>query len=58
MMGQDELNETPRGRFMQVVQAELDKFERHETEFLRSDREERAARLPALVHAGEKTLPH
>jgi hypothetical protein len=58
MMGQNELDETPRGRFMQTVQTELDKFERHETEFLRSDRKERAAKLPALAHAGEETLPH
>ena len=57
-MGQSELDETPRGRFMQAVQTELEKFERKETEFLKNDRKERAARLTALTKRDGSILPH
>ena len=36
---------TPRERFMQAAQKEMAKFERHESEFRKKDREERAAEL-------------
>jgi hypothetical protein len=57
-MGQNELDETPRGRFMQAVQTELEKFERKETEFLKNDRKERAARLGVLTKPDGGVLPH
>jgi hypothetical protein len=57
-MGQNELDETPRGRFMQAVQTELEKFERKETEFLKNDRKERAARLGVLTKRDGGVLPH
>jgi hypothetical protein len=58
MMGQSEIDETSRGRFMQAVQTELEKFERKETEFLKNDRKERAARLAVLSKADGDILPH
>jgi hypothetical protein len=58
MMAQSEIDETSRGRFMQAVQTELEKFERRENEFQKSEREERAARLAVLVKAGGGVLPH
>ena len=36
---------TPRDRFLQAAEKELVAFERREREFLKRDREERAARL-------------
>jgi hypothetical protein len=57
MMGQSDIRETARGRFMQAVQTELEKFERQENAFLRSDREERAAELAALTQH-RAALPH
>jgi hypothetical protein len=58
MMGQGESSETSHGRFMQVVRAELEKFERTENEFLKNDRDERAARLAVLTASGGDILAH
>ena len=57
-MGQSESGGTARGRFMQAVQTELEKFERQENEFLRNDRRERAARLAALAPDDRDNLIH
>ncbi len=57
-MGQSESGETARGRFMQAVQTELEKFERQENAFLRSDRKERAARLAVLFEDDRDILSH
>ena len=53
-----ESGETARGRFMQAVQTELEKFERQENAFLRNDRRERAARLAVLVEDDRDILSH
>jgi hypothetical protein len=58
MMGQGEIDETSRGRFMQAVQTELDNFERKETEFLKNDRKERAAKLAVLTEANRDVFHH
>ncbi len=39
------IDATPRERFMQAVSDELTKFERHEAELRKRDRQERAAEL-------------
>ena len=57
-MKQSESSATARGRFMQAVQTELEKFERQENAFLRNDRRERAARLAVLVEHDTDTVPH
>jgi hypothetical protein len=45
MTGHTQLAVTPRDRFLQAAERELIAFERREREFLKRDREERAARL-------------
>ena len=45
MTGHTQLAVTPRDRFLQAAEKELIAFERREREFLRKDREERAAKL-------------
>jgi hypothetical protein len=45
MTGHTQLAVTPRDRFLQAAEKELIAFERREGEFLKRDREERAARL-------------
>ena len=45
MTGHTQLAITPRDRFLEAAQKELIAFERREREFLKRDREERAAKL-------------
>lgn len=45
MTGHAQLAITPRDRFLEAAQKELDAFERKESEFRRKLREERAAQL-------------
>ena len=45
MTGHTQLAVTPRDRFLEAAQKELIAFERREREFLKRDREERAAKL-------------
>ena len=45
MTGHTQLAVTPRDRFLQAAEKEFIAFERREREFLKKDREERAARL-------------
>ena len=45
MTGHTQLAVTPRDRFLKAAQKELIAFERREREFLKRDREERAAKL-------------
>jgi hypothetical protein len=45
MTGHTQLAVTPRDRFLQAAEKELIAFERREREFLKRDREERAAKL-------------
>jgi hypothetical protein len=45
MTGHTQLAITPRDRFLQAAEKELIAFERREREFLKKDREERAAKL-------------
>ena len=45
MTGHTNLAITPRDRFLQAAEKELIAFERREQEFLKRDREERAAEL-------------
>ena len=45
MTGHTQLAVTPRDRFLEAAQKELIAFERREREFLKKDREERAAKL-------------
>jgi hypothetical protein len=45
MKGHTQLAVTPRDRFLEAAQKELIAFERREREFLKRDREERAAKF-------------
>jgi hypothetical protein len=45
MTGHTQLAVTPHDRFLQAVYRELTEFERREREFLRKERQERAAEL-------------
>jgi hypothetical protein len=45
MTGHTQLAVTPRDRFLQAVQKELETFEQREREFIRREREERATQL-------------
>ena len=45
MTGHTQLAITPRDRFLHAAEREIIAFERREQEFLKKDREERAARL-------------
>jgi hypothetical protein len=45
MTGHTQLAITPRDRFLQAAEKELIAFEHREREFLKKDREERAAKL-------------
>ena len=49
MMGLSQLAITPRDRFLQAAEKELEAFERREREFIKKERQERATqlRLPA-----------
>jgi hypothetical protein len=49
MTGHTQLATTPRDRFLQAAEKELIAFELREREFLRMDREERAAKLQLPV---------
>ena len=49
MTGHTQLALTPRDRFLQVARRELAEFERREREFLRKERQERAAELQIPV---------
>ena len=53
MTGHARLAITPRDRFLEAAQKELAAFERHEREFLRKEREERAAELQIPVYKSE-----
>ena len=45
MTGQSQLAITPRDRFLQAAQKELEAFEQREREFIKKEREERATQL-------------
>jgi len=45
MIGHTQLAITPRDRFLQAAQKELSEFERREREFIKKERQERAAEL-------------
>jgi hypothetical protein len=45
MTGHTQLAITPRDRFLEAAEKELIAFERREREFIKKDREERAAKL-------------
>lgn len=53
MTGNTPLAITPRDRFLEAAQKELAAFERREREFLKKEREERAAKLQIPIRAGE-----
>lgn len=55
MAGHALLVSTAHERFMEAACKEMEAFERHEREFLKQEREERAAQLKALAEASDNS---